>query len=66
MTAGTPPAPPAVTPTRHLDRSLLRGLAWTGIAKWTTQLLRWVATFAIARLLTPEDYGLVGMAMVYV
>lgn len=66
MTAGTPPAPPAVAGNRHLDRSLLRGLAWTGIAKWTTQLLRWVATFAIARLLTPADYGLVGMAMVYV
>ena len=72
MTAATsPPAGPPDTPTpaassQHLDGSLLRGLAWTGIAKWTTQLLRWVATFAIARLLTPADYGLVGMAMVYV
>ena len=66
MTASTPPAAPAAPTSGHLDRSLLRGLAWTGIAKWTTQLLRWVATFAIARLLSPEDYGVVGMAMVYV
>jgi teichuronic acid exporter len=66
MTASTPPAPGTVAATGQLDRSLLRGLAWTGIAKWTTQMLRWVATFAIARLLTPADYGLVGMAMVYV
>ncbi|HEX6047714.1 MAG TPA: lipopolysaccharide biosynthesis protein [Gemmatimonadaceae bacterium] len=68
MTAATssPGSPASAAGARHLDGSLLRGLAWTGIAKGTTQLLRWVATFAIARLLTPADYGLVGMAMVYV
>ena len=68
MTAAAtpPPKPTAPVAPRHLDGSLVRGLAWTGIAKWTTQLLRWVATFAIARVLTPSDYGLVGAAMVYV
>ena len=33
--------------------------------KWLTQLLRWSSTLIIARLLTPTDYGLVGMAMIY-
>ena len=33
--------------------------------KWLTQALRWSSTLIIARLLTPTDYGLVGMAMVY-
>ncbi len=33
--------------------------------KWLTQLMRWSSTLIIARLLTPTDYGLVGMAMVY-
>ena len=50
---------------RDLDRSLLRGLAWTGAARWATQLLSWASTVVVARLLTPTDYGLVGMALVY-
>jgi len=48
----------------RLDRSLVRGIAWTGGVKWMTTLLTWGITLAIARLLTPTDYGLVGMAMV--
>ena len=48
-----------------LDRSLVRGVAWTGAIKWVTQIVTWIATLAIARLLSPEDYGLVGMAAVY-
>lgn len=50
---------------RALDHSLLHGLAWTGAAKWCTQLLSWASTLVVARLLTPEDYGLVGMAAIY-
>lgn len=49
----------------ELDRSLLHGLAWTGAGKWTIQLLSWVSTIVVARLLTPTDYGLVGMAALY-
>jgi len=30
-----------------------------------SQLLTWVSTLIVARLLTPEDYGLVGMAAIY-
>src|SRR5688500_12589835 len=66
MATSAPPTPSAVVRNPNLDRSVLRGLAWTGIAKWTTQVLRWMATFAIARILAPSDYGLVGMGMVYV
>ena len=64
----------SITPTvehldRHdreaLDRSLVRGVAWTGGIKWATQIVTWFTTLLIARLLTPEDYGLVGMAAVY-
>ena len=48
-----------------LDRSLVRGVAWTGAIKWVTQVAAWLSTLAVARLLSPEDYGLVGMAAVY-
>lgn len=45
-----------------LDRSLLTGIAWTGAAKWITQLLSWLSTIVVARLLTREDYGIAAMA----
>ena len=49
-----------------LDRLLVTGIAWTGLAKWSTQILSWLSTIVVARLLTPQDYGLVSMALVYV
>lgn len=59
-------APPVDAAHRsHLDRSLTRGIAWTGSIKWVTQLLAWVSTLLVARLLTPEDYGLVGLGGMY-
>lgn len=33
--------------------------------KWSTQIVSWVSTLIVARLLTPGDYGIVGMATVY-
>ncbi len=51
--------------TRSLDHSLVQGIAWTGSMKWVSQILTWVGSLFVARLLTPQDYGLVGMAAVY-
>lgn len=60
-------AAPAASPARRdLDRALLRGLAWTGSVRWLAQALSWVSTLVVARLLSPTDYGLVGMATIYV
>jgi O-antigen/teichoic acid export membrane protein len=50
---------------KTLDRSLVRGVAWTGSVKWITQIVAWVATWMVARVLSPDDYGLVGLAAVY-
>ncbi|TMI98191.1 MAG: hypothetical protein E6H01_12615 [Bacillati bacterium ANGP1] len=58
-------APESVADTRTLDRSLVQGIAWTGGAKWAGQLVAWASTLIVARLLTPEDYGLVGMASIF-
>jgi PST family polysaccharide transporter len=57
--------PPAASAAR-LDRSLVHGIAWTAALKWVSQVLSWASTIIIARLLTPSDYGLVGMATVYI
>lgn len=50
---------------KSLDRALVHGIAWTAAVKWCGQLLSWVSTIVVARLLTPEDYGLVAMAGVF-
>jgi PST family polysaccharide transporter len=66
------PSPPAEVASgvlspgvRDFYKPLIGGIAWTAGAKWATQLLTWAATFVVARLLSPSDYGLVGMATVY-
>lgn len=53
------------TDREDLDRSLVSGLAWTGGLKWASQFFSWIGTVLVARLLTPEDFGLLGMALVY-
>jgi PST family polysaccharide transporter len=55
---------PPPRPHQALDRTLLAGMAWTAGMKWGTQILSWASTLIVARLLTPTDYGLYGMAMV--
>ncbi|HSA55943.1 MAG TPA: lipopolysaccharide biosynthesis protein [Gemmatimonadaceae bacterium] len=54
----TPPAQP------RLDRALTRGVAWMGVTKWATQLISWAATLIVVGLLTPADFGVLGMATV--
>lgn len=50
----------------RLDRALLHGIAWTGAVKWLTQILSWTSTLVVARLLAPVDYGIAGMAFIYI
>ena len=47
-----------------LDRALVRGLIWFSTARWGGQLITWGSTIVIARVLTPEDFGVVAAAMV--
>ena len=51
---------------KGLDRILIRGVAWTAAVKWLTQIFTWGTTVVVARLLLPSDYGLVGMAAIYI
>jgi len=74
-TAGTPVEVPAMTsPARHqehgptrsrLDRSLAQGTAWTVAMKAIGQSAAWLSTLVVARLLSPSDYGIFGMATLY-
>src|SRR5215831_19933576 len=57
--------PESLSPSGALDGKLVQGIAWTGGVKWSTQIVAWAATLFVARVLSPDDYGLVGMATVY-
>jgi PST family polysaccharide transporter len=49
-----------------LDRSLVRGVAWNAAVKLLSQVLTWASTLIVARALTPDDYGLVAMAFIFI
>jgi O-antigen/teichoic acid export membrane protein len=61
-----PSVVPTDLPRSTLDRSLVTGVAWTGGIKWLSQILSWLATLVVARILSPTDYGIAGMAVTYV
>jgi len=47
---------------RRLDRVFAGGIAWSAGSKAVTQLLSWASVLIAARLLSPNDFGLAGMA----
>jgi O-antigen/teichoic acid export membrane protein len=47
-----------------LKNKVLNGLKWTAIAKGVTQLLSWISTFIVIRILTSEDYGIVALVSI--
>lgn len=51
---------------RTLDKVFVQGVGWTAFIKWLTQVLTWGMTVIVARLLAPSDYGLIGMATIYI
>src|SRR5215218_11515133 len=44
---------------------VLRGLVWVGASQAGGQLTRLAAAIAVARLLTPDEYGLAALALVF-
>jgi len=49
---------------RALDRSLFAGIAWTALFRWAAQFVSWGVMLYVARVLTPDDFGLAAMAAV--
>ena len=44
--------------------SLAANLAWRALSNWSSQLVSWAALLVVVRLLSPADFGLVGMSVV--
>jgi len=49
-----------------LRHRLLSGLFWSALERFGQQGLQFVITIIIARILTPADYGLVGMLAIFI
>ncbi len=49
-----------------LMRLVVRGVFWNGIAQVLAQGLQFIVLAILARLLFPEDFGVLGMAMVFI
>jgi PST family polysaccharide transporter len=58
-------APEQTSDLKKLDKALASGVAWTAGVKWISQILTWGMTLLVAHLLQPSDYGLIGMATIY-
>ena len=50
----------------NLKSQVLNGLRWTAGARFSAQLITWAITLYIIRLLSPADYGLMELSMVFV
>ncbi|HOJ52838.1 MAG TPA: lipopolysaccharide biosynthesis protein [Syntrophales bacterium] len=51
---------------KAMDRMVMRGSIWLFSLRISTRLLGFVRSIILARLLTPADFGLVGMAMIVI
>ncbi len=50
---------------QSLGRRAISGFAWSGLSQTAVQIIQFGVTIVLARLLFPEDFGLVGMAAVF-
>jgi teichuronic acid exporter len=53
-------------PGENLGSVLTRGVLWIGLFRWTAQLISWGGTLLVLRILTPADYGILGMTTYFV
>ncbi len=50
----------------HLRQKMVSGLFWSAIERFGQQGIQLVITIIIARILTPADYGLIGMLAIFI
>lgn len=52
--------------TRDLRSQAVKGVFWTGLGQVMRQVVQVVGSIALARMLAPDDFGVLGMAMFFV
>lgn len=51
---------------QSLKKSVMKGVAWTGVSRFITQAIQFIVTIVLARLLFPKDFGVIGMATIFI
>ena len=51
---------------KSLKTKTIKGIIWTGISNFGQQGIQFVVTIILARLLTPKDFGIVGIASIFI
>lgn len=52
-------------PTDNLKHKAATGMVWTAVQKYSKMLISFISGIILARLLTPEDYGAIGMLAIF-
>ena len=50
----------------ELKQKTVKGVVWSAIERFSVQGIQFVVMIFMARMLTPDDYGLVGMLAVFI
>jgi PST family polysaccharide transporter len=59
------PTHPSSEKSENLRERAVSGTLWYGGTRAVIQVFSWITTIFVARVLTPDDYGLFGMALLY-
>lgn len=51
--------------TGSLKKKAASGMIWTAIQRYSTMIIQFISGIILARLLTPHDYGCIGMLMIF-
>lgn len=52
--------------TQNLKSSAVNGAIWTGIEKFSRQAVQFVIGIILARVLSPDDFGVIGMLAIFI
>ncbi len=50
---------------KSFKQKAITGVAWTSVERFTQQIIQFVIGIAIARILAPQDYGIIGMTAIF-
>ena len=50
---------------KNLKQKAVSGMIWTALQRYSTMLIQFISGIILARLLTPYDYGCIGMLMIF-
>lgn len=50
---------------KSLKQKAASGIIWTALQKYSTMIIQFISGIILARLLTPYDYGCIGMLMIF-